>query len=73
MKPGPAPPEPRILSDPEVANYTGGSEAYVRALAAQGILRPVEFPRTDGSPGRARMRRYDKHDIDKWLDTLPRG
>jgi hypothetical protein len=61
-----------MLSDDDAAAYIGGSPAYVRALAAQGVLRPVEFPRTDGSPGRARLRRYDKHDIDKWLDTLPR-
>lgn len=65
-------PPARLLSDEQAGGYTGTSKSYIRALIANGVLKPVELPSTDGSNARARLLRLDRLDIDRWLDSLPR-
>jgi excisionase family DNA binding protein len=63
-------PPRRLLSDREAAQYIGASRSYVRALVANGVLRRVELPATDGNGGRARMLRLDVTDLDRFIDSL---
>jgi hypothetical protein len=65
-------PPARLLTDEEAGNYTSTSKSYVRALAERGVLRRVELPTTDGTPGRARLLRFDVKDLDRWIDSLVR-
>ena len=71
MKATTAPPA-RLLTDEQAGDYTGTSKSYIRALAASGVLRRVELPTTDGTPGRARLLRFDVRDLDSWIETLSR-
>jgi hypothetical protein len=58
----------RLLSDIEAGDYIGASRSYVRALVANGVLRRIELPATNGTSGRARMLRLDVRDLDAWID-----
>jgi helix-turn-helix protein len=71
MKAATVPPA-RLLSDIEVATYLGASKSYVRLLIDRGVLKRVELPTADGSPGRARLLRIDVRDLDLWIDSLAR-
>ena len=71
MKALPAPPA-RLLTDEQAGDYTGTSKSYIRALASSGILRRVELPTTDGTPGRASLLRFDVRDLDAWIESLVR-
>ena len=72
MKPAPVPPA-RLLTDEEAAEYTSTSKSYIRALASSGVLKRVELPTANGSPGKARLLRFDVRDLDVWIDRLPRS
>lgn len=69
MKPATAPP-PRLLTDIEAAAYISVSRSYMRALVANGVLRRVELPATDGTAARARMLRLDIKDLDLFVERL---
>jgi hypothetical protein len=71
MKPASVPPA-RLLTDEEAGGYTGTSKSYIRSLAASGTLKRVELPTTNGTPGRARLLRFDVRDLDAWIDSLAR-
>jgi hypothetical protein len=61
---------PRLLDETQAADYIGASPSYVRALAANGVLRRVELPATDGRGGRARLSRFDVQDLDAFVQQL---
>lgn len=65
-------PPARLLTDEQAGDYTGTSKPYIRRLIERGVLKRVELPTTDGSPGRARLLRLDVRDLDQWIDALPR-
>lgn len=67
-----AAPPARLVTDEGAGDYTGTSKSYIRALVERGVLRRVELPTTDGTPGRARLLRLDVRDLDIWIDSLPR-
>ena len=71
MKPAHVPPA-RLLTDEQSGDYTGTSKSYIRALAERGVLRRVALPATNGTPGRARLLRFDVRDLDAWIDSLAR-
>ena len=60
----------RLLSDRDAAEYIGASRSYVRALVANGVLRRVEMPPTDGGGGHARMLRIDVRDLDLLVERM---
>jgi hypothetical protein len=60
----------RLLDDAAAADYLGVSRAYMRQLVANGSVRRVELPATDGSGGRARMTRIDVRDLDSLIERL---
>jgi len=75
VAPAPAPvasPRPgvpkRLLTDIEAADHLGTSKSYVRALIANGKLRRVELPSTDGEGRRARLLRIDVKDLDQFIE-----
>lgn len=60
----------RLVTDTGAAEYLNASRSYVRALIANGVLRRVELPPTDGTRGRARMLRIDIRDLDAFVDRM---
>jgi predicted DNA-binding transcriptional regulator AlpA len=55
---------PRLLTLAQAAEYCGLSESKFRGLYdGPDVL-------TAGPQGGARMRRYDRHDLDQWIDRL---
>lgn len=68
--PRPAP-SGRLLDEPAACAYLGHvSKSYLRALTARGVLKRVELPACDGSGRRARLSRYDRAELDKWIDSM---
>jgi hypothetical protein len=55
---------PRLLTFALAAEYCGLGEAKFRGLYDGPIVN------TAGPDGGARMRRYDRHDLDQWIDRL---
>lgn len=55
---------PRLLKLVEAAAYCGLSEAKFAGLYDGPVVE------TAGPNGGARMRRYDRHDLDQWIDRL---
>ena len=58
----------RLLTDAEAATYINASRSYLRALVANGVIKRVGLPPTDGGRGRARMFRIDVRDLDALVD-----
>lgn len=57
------PPTSRLLTPAEAAGYCGISQALFSRICR---VRPLEL-------GSARVRRFDKLDLDEWLDALKDG
>lgn len=55
---------PRLLKCAQAAEYCGLSEDKFRGLYDGPVVD------TAGPTGGARMRRYDRHDLDQWIDRL---
>ena len=54
----------RLLSPRDAAAYLGISERTLWSLASTGQIPRVEF-----GPGRRKSVRFDRHDLDEWVDT----
>lgn len=55
---------PRLLKCAQAAEYCGLSEEKFKGLYDGPVVD------TAGPEGGARMRRYDRHDLDQWIDRL---
>jgi predicted DNA-binding transcriptional regulator AlpA len=55
---------PRLLTLSQAASYCGLSDAKFRGLYDGPVID------TAGPQGGARMRRFDRHDLDQWIERL---
>lgn len=58
----------RLLSDIQAASYLGVSRSAVRALVANGDLRRIVLPSTNGRGQAARLLRIDLKDLDRFIE-----
>jgi excisionase family DNA binding protein len=57
--------EKRLLTVEEFASYSGKRPGTIRNMIAQGTI-PVRFVK------QGRQVLFDRRDVDKWIDSLPR-
>lgn len=62
--------EKRLLTSKEAANYIGVAESYLRQVRMTGQIGGRIAPPPHIEIGRSI--RYDKADLDAWIDSLPK-
>jgi hypothetical protein len=58
----------RLFTDVEAAAYLTMSRSAVRALVANGDIKRVQLPSTDGQGRAARVLRIDRKDLDAFIE-----